>query len=95
MRPYRSGIRVPADLSVIGFDDIHLAQVMMPPLTTVHMSRFALAKAAVAALRTHVEQPEDSAATREFAISTDLVVRESTGPAPAKTKQAAAIPSSQ
>jgi LacI family transcriptional regulator len=75
---YRAGIRVPDELSVIGFDDIHLAQMMMPPLTTIQMSRFALAKAAVAALRTHVEKPEESAATREFPISTDLVVREST-----------------
>jgi hypothetical protein len=41
------------------------------------MSRFELARAAVTALRTHVEQPEDS--KREYNIRTDLVVRESTG----------------
>jgi LacI family transcriptional regulator len=76
---YRAGVHVPRDLSVIGFDDIHLAQVMIPPLTTVQMSRFALAKAAVAALRTHVEKPEESETAREFAIPTELVVRESTG----------------
>jgi hypothetical protein len=35
---YRTGLRVPDDISVIGFDDIHIAEVMMPPLTTIQMS---------------------------------------------------------
>jgi DNA-binding LacI/PurR family transcriptional regulator len=74
---YRAGLRVPDDLSVIGFDDIHIAEVTIPPLTTIQMSRFELARAAVTALRTHVEQPADS--KREYDIRTDLVVRESTG----------------
>ncbi len=73
---YRAGLRVPDDLSVIGFDDIHIAEVTIPPLTTIQMSRFDLARAAVTALRTHVEQPED--AKREYNIQTDLIVREST-----------------
>jgi DNA-binding LacI/PurR family transcriptional regulator len=74
---YRAGLRVPDDLSVIGFDDIHIAEVTIPPLTTVQMSRFEIARAAVTALRTHVEQPKDS--KREYNIQTDLIVRESTG----------------
>ena len=40
---YRAGLRVPDDLSVIGFDDIHIAAVTIPPLTTIQMSRFELA----------------------------------------------------
>jgi len=78
-KSYRAGLRVPDDLSVIGFDDIHIAQVTMPPLTTVQMSRYALAKAAVAALRAQVEEPQQSSGRREFDIPTDLIVRESTG----------------
>ena len=39
--------KVPADISVVGFDDIHLAQFMLPPLTTVRMSCKDLAEAAV------------------------------------------------
>jgi LacI family transcriptional regulator len=74
---YRAGLRVPDDLSVIGFDDIHIAEVTIPPLTTVQMSRFELARAAVTALRTHVEEPQNS--RREYKIQTDLIVRESTG----------------
>ena len=76
---YRAGLRVPDDLSVIGFDDIHIAEVTIPPLTTVQMSRFDIARAAVTALRAHVEQTEGPAPKREYNIETDLIVRESTG----------------
>ena len=57
---YRAGLRVPDDLSVIGFDDIHIAQVTIPPLTTIQMSCFELARAAVTALRAHVEEGGDA-----------------------------------
>ncbi len=53
---YRAGLKVPDDLSVIGFDDIHIAQVTIPPLTTIQMSCFELARAAVTALRAHCEE---------------------------------------
>jgi LacI family transcriptional regulator len=75
---YRAGLRVPDDLSVIGFDDIHIAEVTIPPLTTVQMSRFELARAAVTALRVHVEPSENAEAQREYNIQTELIVREST-----------------
>jgi DNA-binding LacI/PurR family transcriptional regulator len=74
---YRAGLRVPDDLSVIGFDDIHIAQVTIPPLTTIQMSCFELARAAVTALRAHVE--EGGEPKRNYKINTHLVVRESTG----------------
>ncbi|MEO6806581.1 MAG: LacI family DNA-binding transcriptional regulator [Edaphobacter sp.] len=76
---YRAGLRVPDDLSVIGFDDIHIAEVTIPPLTTVQMSRFELARAAVTALRAHVEPSDSPNLKREYKIQTDLIVRESTG----------------
>jgi LacI family transcriptional regulator len=76
---YRTGLKVPDDISVIGFDDIHIAEVMMPPLTTVQMSRLEIAKAAFGALRGQVESPEQFLVKREFKIPTDLIVRESTG----------------
>jgi LacI family transcriptional regulator len=75
---YRSGLRVPDDISVIGFDDIHIAEVTIPPLTTVQMSRFDLARAAVMALRAQVENSDESVPKREYKIETHLVVREST-----------------
>ncbi|GAC1645212.1 MAG: LacI family DNA-binding transcriptional regulator [Acidobacteriaceae bacterium] len=78
-RLYRSGLRVPHDLSVIGFDNIHIAEVTIPPLTTVEMSRLELARAAVTALRQQVESVEEPLAESEVHILTSLVVRESTG----------------
>jgi DNA-binding LacI/PurR family transcriptional regulator len=76
---YRAGLRVPDDFSVIGFDDIHIAEVTIPPLTTIQMSRFELARAAVTALRAQVEGFAGAAEKREISIPTNLIVRESTG----------------
>ncbi|HEY1987742.1 MAG TPA: LacI family DNA-binding transcriptional regulator [Terracidiphilus sp.] len=73
---YRAGLRVPDDLSIIGFDDIQMARVTIPPLTSIQMSRLELARAAVTALRAHVE---DLTPHRDYQIDTRLVVRESTG----------------
>lgn len=74
-KAYRMGLKVPAELSVIGFDDIGMSRAIIPPLTSIQMSRVALAKAAVTALRAHVEgKPRQ----REYHIDTHLVVREST-----------------
>ena len=74
---YRVGLRVPDDLSVIGFDNIHITQMTIPPLTTIQMSCFELAQAAVMALKAHVEGTP--APKRNYPIETQLVVRESTG----------------
>jgi LacI family transcriptional regulator len=71
--------RVPQDISVVGFDDIHLAQFMLPPLTTVQMLCRDLATAAVEALRAGIEAGHPKAAQREWPIATRLVVRRSTG----------------
>ncbi len=70
--------RVPRDISVVGFDDIHLAQFMLPPLTTVQMSCHDLAAAAVEALRAGIEPGHPRASQREWPIATRLVVRRST-----------------
>lgn len=75
---YRTPHHVPRDISVVGFDDIHLAQFMLPPLTTVQMSCRDLAVAAVQALRAGIERDHPQAARREWAIPTRLVVRQST-----------------
>jgi LacI family transcriptional regulator len=85
--------QVPRDISVVGFDDIHLAQFMLPPLTTVQMSCRDLAAAAVEALRAGVESDHLKSAQREWPIQTRLVVRRSTdfprGTLPAMGKAAA------
>jgi LacI family transcriptional regulator len=74
---YRTPHKVPADVSVVGFDDIHLAQFMLPPLTTVQMSCNHLAAAAVEALRAGIERDNPKAAQTAWHIPTKLVVRQS------------------
>ncbi len=75
---YRTTHRVPDDISVVGFDDIHLAQFMLPPLTTVQMACHDLAAAAVEGLRAGIEPDHPKHAKREWRIPTHLVVRQST-----------------
>jgi LacI family transcriptional regulator len=75
-KAFRVGLRVPADLSVIGYDDIHMAKVTIPPLTSIQMSRIDLARAAVKALKAHIIDGGNP--QREYGIDTHLVVREST-----------------
>jgi DNA-binding LacI/PurR family transcriptional regulator len=74
---YATGVKVPKDLSIIGFDDIRFAQFTTPALTTVQMSRVELARAAFQALRDH-SGPTQNATPREYPIPTKLIVRHST-----------------
>lgn len=82
---------VPKEISVVGFDDIHLSQFMLPPLTTVRMSCKDLAAAAVEALRAGIEPGHAKAGVKEWEIPTRLVVRQSSafprGTLPAMMKQ--------
>jgi alanine racemase len=72
---------VPGDLSVVGFDDIALAQHTDPPLTTVHQPIRRKGEEAVRLLLSMIGgRPVGQAEHRQLA--TRLVVRASTGPAP-------------
>ena len=75
---HRTTNEVPDDVSVIGFDDIHFTQFVLPPLTTVQMSCKHLAAAAVQALRAGIEPDHAQAGQTEWPIPTRLVVRQST-----------------
>lgn len=79
---FEAGRRVPEELSVIGFDDVHIAQFMLPPLTTVRMSCSDIAHAAFSLLRHRIES--DAARKTPPPVRTSLVVRQTTGPVPAK-----------
>src|SRR5215471_2463385 len=76
----RRGLKVPEDVSIIGFDDIHFAAFTEPPLTTVALSRWELAENAFRALMKHIE-PQDSDSARrggKYTVTPVLVVRQST-----------------
>ncbi len=73
---YSAGLRVPEDISVIGYDDIDFSQYTQPPLTTVRLSRVELAEKALDALVSVIG--DKNKAGREFNVETYLVVRGST-----------------
>jgi len=79
---YEDKISIPRDLSVIGFDDIRLAQFVLPPLTTVRMSQSELARMAFQALLSDVQRLTPAPNGTEYALETSLVLRESTAMAP-------------
>ncbi len=75
------GLRIPDDLSVVGFDDIDLAAHVDPPLTTVHQPIRQKGADAVRLLLAEVEQRE-AYQPEHLRLETRLIVRASTGPAP-------------
>jgi LacI family transcriptional regulator len=72
------GLRIPQDLSVVGFDDVDICEWMSPRLTTVRQS---LAQMAALAIRTVLQDPPPSGEEpARIELSTTLVVRDSTAP---------------
>ena len=73
------GVRVPQDVSVVGFDDTQLAEMVMPRLTTVRVPAATAGTAAVAMLL-DVIGGRDGAVRDRLRLPAELVVRSSTGP---------------
>ena len=75
---YEQNMKIPHDLSVVGFDDIRMAEFTIPPLTTVQMSQKELAKIAFQALLNEVEGHPILHERHEYELTTNLVLRRST-----------------
>ena len=73
---HERGLRVPDDLSVVGFDDIPIAQWLDPPLTTVEQPLAAMAATAMRMLVRHIAV--GATEPRRAELATRLVVRKST-----------------
>jgi LacI family transcriptional regulator len=72
------GLRVPQDLSVVGFDDIDISQHTNPPLTTVHQPIRRKGETAVRALLSVIEHRDPRPG--QLRLDTRLIIRESTAP---------------
>jgi DNA-binding LacI/PurR family transcriptional regulator len=72
------GVRVPGDLSVVGFDDTSLAEMVTPRLTTVRLPMEAAGRAAARMLLDAIAGRDDS--RDPLALPAELIVRSSTGP---------------
>ncbi len=73
------GLRVPGDLSIVGYNDVPLAEKVTPALTTIHVPLYDMGYLA-AELLTKLIQGEEVAEDR-VVLKGELVVRQSTGPA--------------
>ncbi|HBC3497323.1 MULTISPECIES: substrate-binding domain-containing protein [Vibrio] len=69
------GIKVPDDLSIIGYDDIHIAKFMSPSLTTIHQPKYRLGQAAVETLVRRLDDKSNEAQVVQ--LEPTLVVRNS------------------
>jgi LacI family transcriptional regulator len=81
-KTYEQGVIIPRDLSLVGFDDVRLAQYMLPPLTTVQMSQTDLAMLAFKALFAEVGREEPLSKGIEYILQTNLLLRKSTALSP-------------
>ncbi len=81
---HEAGVRVPAEVSLTGFDDIPAARMAIPALTTVRQPVEAMVEAAFALVTRQQEAAADSAR-----FTPELVVRESTAPPGVKTVRTA------
>ena len=79
-----AGIRVPADVGVVGFDDMHLSALLAPPLTTVRQPMRLLGERACSRLLERIADP--SLPPRTERLPAELIIRESCGCPPAQAR---------
>jgi LacI family transcriptional regulator, galactose operon repressor len=82
------GLRIPEDLSIVGFDDVEHASIVTPSLTTVRQPLAEMGRTAVSLLVRLLEH--QSVETLSIQLATRLVVRESTAPPHARALAATA-----
>jgi DNA-binding LacI/PurR family transcriptional regulator len=73
------GYRIPADISIVGIDDIQLASYVEPPLTTIAQPKQEAGSLAVQYLIERIEG-KYSGGPRDILLETELVIRSSTAP---------------
>ncbi len=73
------GLRIPEDISVVGFDDIHLCRIMNPPISTVRQPLEELMHAAVNLLISRMEGKNQEPAVN-LTLTPQLILRGSTAP---------------
>ncbi|HEX6802470.1 MAG TPA: LacI family DNA-binding transcriptional regulator [Terriglobales bacterium] len=75
---FEAGLRVPDDVSVVGFDDIQNAQFQHPGLTTVRQPLREMGRTAAEVVLDRVRMRSERAQAQEIVVEPELIVREST-----------------
>ena len=76
---HRQGIRVPEDISIVGFNDLEFCAVCNPPLTTISTPRYELARRAARIVLEIIRGSGDRPIEPRIDVGFELVVRGSTG----------------
>jgi LacI family transcriptional regulator len=74
------GLHIPTDLSLVGFDGIHMSEYLAPRLTTVRKDSIGVGREAVKQLLARISEPD--LPRQKASVPPQFVIRESTGPAP-------------
>jgi LacI family transcriptional regulator, galactose operon repressor len=85
-----AGTRVPADVAVVGFDDIRLSALFTPPLTTIRQPMQLLGERACSRLLQRIADP--SLPPRTERLPTELIIRESCAAVPARREPRPCLP---
>ena len=75
---HKRRVSVPGEISVVGFDDIALSDIVYPPLTTIRLPSYELAEVFFKALDAF--RKDSHPVGSQYVVKTSLVIRESTGP---------------
>jgi LacI family transcriptional regulator len=73
-----AGVRVPGDCAIVGFDDIEVAALLSPPLTSIRLPAYEVGRRAAEILLDEIGRPEN-ASPQNILFRPELVVRESSG----------------
>ena len=80
----KKGMRIPEDVSIIGYDDINIAGLVRVPLTTIHQPKYRMGEMAASQLVDKIERAERGVA-RQFLIQPKLIERDSCGVCESRT----------
>jgi len=77
------GLQVPADVSLVGFDDIEMARFVRPRLTTIRQPIEEMSRLTLDWINAMIQQKSDPFEDRSIRVKPELIIRDSTGPAAA------------
>lgn len=76
----REGLRIPDDLSVVGFADIEFCELLDPPLTTIKQDPFEIGRAAATLCIERINDAENQTQNRKILLKPELIFRQSAAP---------------